>query len=140
MSKAMDFRIPRASRVLVSASRRNELSLKIPSPRTREAIGRVRERRRSSPARHGTSPSDWRTRATRALPNPPLAGRLVNLIAFVCFVHLQLSSTVHAGDILRGGSAASQTRGNVAGNATVAAVQAGAPNASDTLARTAQAL
>jgi filamentous hemagglutinin len=88
--------------------------------------------------------ADIRTRAHKragsALRNPPLPVRVVNLIAFVCFLHLQLSSTVRAGDILRGGSAATQARGNVAGNATAAAVQAGAPNASDTLSRTAQAL
>ncbi len=72
--------------------------------------------------------------------HPSLAGRVVNLIALVCFLHLQLSTTVHAGDILRGGSPANQAHGNVRGNATAAAVQAGAPNASDTLARTTQAL
>jgi len=79
-------------------------------------------------------------RAGSALPNPPLPVRVVNLIALLCLLHWQLSSTAHAGDILRGGSPSNQTRGSVTGNATAAAVQAGAPNASDTLTRTAQAL
>jgi hypothetical protein len=61
-------RVGRASRVLVSASRRNVLSLDTSThfgdyAKEKFAIARTR-----SPARHGTSPSDWRTRETRALP------------------------------------------------------------------------
>jgi filamentous hemagglutinin family protein len=72
--------------------------------------------------------------------NPSLATRIGNLVALVCFLNLQLGTTVRAGDILRGGSAMSQRRANTPGNPTAASVEADVPNASDTLAQTTQAL
>ncbi len=73
----------------------------------------------------------------RHRPNSVLIALSVFLVFFLAvpprFVLL-------AGDILRGGTPANQAHGSAAGNPTAAAVQAGAPNGSDTLARTTQAL
>jgi filamentous hemagglutinin len=61
-------------------------------------------------------------------------------LVLAIFLALPPGFTLLAGDILRGGSPSGQPRGSLAGNPTAAAVQAGAPNAGDTLARTTQAL
>src|SRR5262249_17102420 len=56
------------------------------------------------------------------------------------FLALPPRFVVLAGDILRGGSPAATSHGAAVGGQTAAAVQAGAPNGTDTLARTTQAL
>src|ERR1700756_4303827 len=71
-------------------------------------------------------------------PGPVLRALSLGLALFLA---LPPRFSLLAGDILRGGSPSSQQRGSSAtANATAAAVQGGAPNAGDTLARTTQAL
>src|SRR5262249_38603576 len=70
-------------------------------------------------------------------PGPSLT-TLSLFLAF--FLALPPRFVVLAGDILRGGSPAATSHGAGVGGQTAAAVQAGAPNATDTLARTTQAL
>lgn len=70
-------------------------------------------------------------------PGPALSA-LSFFLAF--FLALPPRFVLLAGDILRGGGPATQQHGSATGNPTAAAVQAGEPNASSTLARTTQAL
>src|SRR5215467_13664052 len=66
---------------------------------------------------------------------------LTTLSLFLAFfLALPPRFVVLAGDILRGGSPAATSHGIAVGIQTAAAVQAGAPNGTDTLARTTQAL
>src|ERR1700759_2516408 len=77
-----------------------------------------------------------------AFPNRRRPGPILRAlsIGLVLFLAVPPRFTLLAGDILRGGTPSGQPRGSAAGNPTAAAVQAGAPNAGDTLARTTQAL
>src|SRR5262249_39513175 len=70
-------------------------------------------------------------------PGPSLT-TLSLFLAF--FLALPPRFEVLAGDILRGGSPAATSHGAAVEGQTAAAVQAGAPNGRDTLARTTQAL
>src|SRR5215469_2114311 len=70
-------------------------------------------------------------------PGPALSA--LNLL-LMFFLALPPQFVALAGDILRGGSPAATAHGAAVQGQTAAAVQAGAPNGKDTLARTTQAL